>query len=491
MKLRNLTAALLAILTLSQISCGSSDSTDADTTAQNPDITAVPTETEDPLPDNLPEKDYGGATFVILSRDDVDHKLEAFAEAENGEPVNDAVFQRNRAVSERFNIKFDFVWATEADEYTLTDKVEEAVTAGSEDYHIAIPQTTYGGFCAPDGYFYNWHDVPYINLSQPWWNADSAERLTIDGKLHLLIGDYLTTQLDYTWGMIFNKQMVSDYDLESPYELVRSGKWTLDTFCEYIKGVSGDIDGDGKMTEADRWGFVTHSDSAIGTWTYAMDLSVAEYDETGYPIITINNDKTIDVVERLYTLIYESDTTLYNHWGVFEQDPKITTLFEQGNALIAAAKFNSITKLRNMDADFGIIPYPKYDEAQEKYYTQVDLHAGVLAIPSNVTDPERTGIIMEALCAESHKNVVPAFYDLTLKTKGARDDESADMLDLILDGRYTTLVSAYEGWEGVQWFTINCLKNSSKNFVSHYERNIKKSELRYQKIFEAYQAMDE
>ena len=65
------------------------------------------------------------------------------------------------------------------------------------------------------------------------------------------------------------------------------------------------------------------------------------------------------------------------------------------------------------------------------------------------------------------------------------------MLDLILDGRYTTLVSAYEGWEGVQWFTINCLKNSSKNFVSHYERYIKKSELRYKKIFEAYQAMEQ
>ena len=204
MKLRNSAAVLLALLTLAQVSCGSDPSAapETDTAA---DTTAAATETADPLPDNLPERDFGGETFVILSRDDLDHRLEAFAEAENGEPVNDAVFQRNRTVSERFNINFDYVWATEADEYTLTDMVEEAVTAGSEDYHIAIPQTTYGGFCAPDGYFYNWHDIPYINLNQPWWNADSAERLTIDGKLHLLIGDYLTTQLDYTWGMIFNK----------------------------------------------------------------------------------------------------------------------------------------------------------------------------------------------------------------------------------------------------------------------------------------------
>ena len=45
-----------------------------------------------------------------------------------------------------------------------------------------------------------------------------------------------------------------------------------------------------------------------------------------------------------------------------------------------------------------------------------------------------TGVVAENLAAYSYKTVVPAFYDVALKTKYARDVESSDMIDIIREG---------------------------------------------------------
>ena len=46
------------------------------------------------------------------------------------------------------------------------------------------------------------------------------------------------------------------------------------------------------------------------------------------------------------------------------------------------------------------------------------------------------------------KRVIPAYYDVQLKTKIARDDESSEMLDIIFAGRKYDLGSIYD-WGGL------------------------------------------
>jgi hypothetical protein len=90
--------------------------------------------------------------------------------------------------------------------------------------------------------------------------------------------------------------------------------------------------------------------------------------------------------------------------------------------------------LRGMDTDFGIIPYPKWDEYQENYLTTSVAYFSLFCVPVTVRNLEMTGIITEALCVESYKKVIPAFYEVSLKTKLARDDESSEMIDIIRSG---------------------------------------------------------
>lgn len=95
--------------------------------------------------------------------------------------------------------------------------------------------------------------------------------------------------------------------------------------------------------------------------------------------------------------------------------------------------FFYISSLRNMDADFGILPYPKYDEAQKDYLARIE---GIELTGVPVTaDTEFVSAIMEAMASESATTVVPAYYDVALKTKMTRDNDSAEMLDIIFENR--------------------------------------------------------
>ena len=133
------------------------------------------------------------------------------------------------------------------------------------------------------------------------------------------------------------------------------------------------------------------------------------------------------LVEMLSALFHESDT------AYLCDDPVLAfkdNMFENGQGLLMTSWLGNAATLRDMDADFGIIPYPKWDAKQENYATYYLDRASSMVIPVTA-DLDFVGVIVEALAAESYKKVIPAFYDVTLKGKSARDTESQEMIDLI------------------------------------------------------------
>lgn len=113
------------------------------------------------------------------------------------------------------------------------------------------------------------------------------------------------------------------------------------------------------------------------------------------------------------------------------------TLFAADQGLFLMRPINCTEKLREtMESDFGILPLPKYNDEQEDYRSPVQCYGGsVISVPLNVADASRTGVILEALSAESRYTLIPAFYDIVLDEKNTRDEESKEMLDIILNTR--------------------------------------------------------
>ena len=422
--------------------------------------------------DDLPEMDFGGGVLCILQR--TEWNYEFLAESENGDVVNDAVYKRNLAVEERFNAKLNAVdvmggW-NEQDIYLK--KVQNSVAAGDDEFQLLSGYAAYMPKLQTGGYLINLHEVPYINFDKAWWSSDLKENFTINGKMFFATGDLSLSLWEDILAVYFNKQMIADYEIENPYELVRAGKWTIDKLNEICKDIYKDMDGDGKPSEkSDIFGYATDTTNFVDGFFGAFDSPVIKKDENKIPYHAQNTQKMADIVDKLYAFLWENPGVYANPIS----DPGPVNLyryiFEEDRAMFLPELLGNAQALRSMDTDFGIIPYPKWDDNQEHYLTTSVAYFSMFCVPITVQNLEMTGILTEALCAESYKKVIPAFYEIALKSKYSRDDESAEMIDIIRSGLTFDFGKIYVTELA---YSMNILRdlmsNKKNNFTSTFEK---------------------
>ena len=136
---------------------------------------------------------------------------------------------------------------------------------------------------------------------------------------------------------------------------------------------------------------------------------------------------------------------------------------------------------RDGDYEYGIVPYPMLDEDQGEYYNRAANIAHLCYIPTTNTALNDTSIILEAMSIESYNNVRPTYYDVTLSLKEAKDEETLDMVNIILDS--STYI--YEGFVGAG--TIQTMINNQFNsFASWYASNEKAFDVKVEQMREFY-----
>ncbi|MBQ8577137.1 MAG: hypothetical protein IJ449_04110 [Clostridia bacterium] len=427
--------ALLLLLCTGLLSCGDAAVTPAETSADTAASTAETTaaETEFLYKDDLGDLSFGGTEFRIRTIENANVHSYIDVSEESGDTYDDSLYKRNRKIEERFDI--DIV------EIIAEDKsapVRTLIQAGDDAFELGTLRCDDAMFFYADGLTHSISEIPNIDLTKLYWAQKLNESLTLGGNQYVAIGDYDINVLDLTYALVFNKQMVADFDLDNPYQLVNDGKWTMDAMLSMMTDVVSDINGDGVMDISDRWGYLSHSKQVIPNfWISAGEMSILK-DENDIPYINMTNERFVDVWNKCFDITWDAETW----FSKFNADADVPTdninIFSEGRSMFMDVSFFHIGSLRNMETDFGILPYPKYDEAQSDYYSRVSYYWANI-IPVTNSNLEMTGAILEALNCESANYVVPAYYDITLKTKTSRDEESAAMLDLIFENRVVDL----------------------------------------------------
>ena len=154
-----------------------------------------------------------------------------------------------------------------------------------------------------------------------------------------------------------------------------------------------------------------------------------------------------------------------NPWG-----ETVHKAFVEGRELFYMCGLIHVSSFRKMEDEFGILPIPKWDAKQDRYYHSVSIdNSTVMSIPSNITgqDLEDVGLVISAIGELSEYKLMPAFYDVQLKYRDSRDDESAEMLDIIFDSRTFDLGATYnESLNGILWQYTSLDKNIANRFES-------------------------
>ena len=411
--------------------------------------------------DGLSTERYDGYNFRMLLRKGM--VGDQYQETDSDDVINSATFRRNKEIEEKYGIT---ITASESSAQYETDALN-SILAGDDAYDLIFAHSRAAFTYAVQGAVLNINEISTIHTDKPWWNKDVQDSCNINGHQYVLDGDISRQGLGSAMVIFFNKKLFDEFGYDYPYELVKDGEWTFDEFAYLARKGASDLNGDGIMTlEDDRFGFVS------GTWMapinilYAGGEKVYDKNEEGMLELTLFSNKTVDIFSEFFSLM---DTEACE---IIPDDYTGGNTFKEGRALFSTSTMDSAIGYRSMDDDFGILPYPKFDESDD-YSTIINGIAHLVIIPITVSDAERTGAITEALCAYGSKHVIPAFYETTLKTKSARDDESEEMIDMIKDSIVYDI--GYVGGGPFQSIGRSLALADSHDFASFYAKNENKA----------------
>lgn len=248
--------------------------------------------------------------------------------------------------------------------------------------------------------------------------------MSLFGKLYFSLGDASLTMWENCEVLFFNKNLMENYGLTSPYTLVDTDKWDFDTLRAYANAVSADVNNDSAWDETDTWGMVMYNKRDFPVY---FENPFCQKDESGKPYISLFSERLADVYEKVYQF-YQVEHGCHQFQPDMNQQ-----IFSEDRALFYQAPLRYAALFRDNESDFGIVPFPKCNPGQSRYYTTVLDKTSVFSIPASAKDPAFCAAVLDALCRQSTDTVVPRYYEQTLKDKYSRDPETAAMLDIVRD----------------------------------------------------------
>lgn len=428
---RYLTLAITAALMLSAFSCGSGgEGKDSSTSA--PDSTGEETTAPEET-DGLPEKDMDKFELKIVHFDgnwlcwaltNLD------AESETGDRLNDAIYKRNRNMEERFNCEIN---VTGKETITASD-IQSEIMAGDSNYDVwfMYDNWTLGAV----EYLLPWEELPYINLDREWWNPSATEVFNLEGKTYAAAGNYSLSVLSRASGFAFNKDIYNKMNRsENIYDLAREGKWTIDDMYDTAKDAYIDLDGDSSMNENDQYGISGSWKETFWRFLSGSDVRFISKDSNSDPVFDLQKNETaINKMLKIFDLFTEKGIYYNPQTKDVHSVQDSEEIFADGRLLFKTVNLFDLEALRTCDIDIGILPCPKYDENQENYYApSFGAEISVLLKTLPEERKENVGMLLEALAYDTNANILPEYKEVLLKTKLARDNESEEMIDIILN----------------------------------------------------------
>lgn len=450
-----------------QDTTGGANTASAETETEAPDDYALRMQTKDSL---QADADLAGETIHIAYMQA--YQNDAVGDEEGADVVGDAIYARNTAVKDRLNADIQFVngglgW----DLYR--DVLLASLMAGSHEFDILhVWQSWFAPFVT-NGSLLPVNDAPYIDVSQPWWAVDFMKEFSVNGTTyHFLAGDINPGLLTSQGCVYFNKPLYEDYfeSADNLYQMVLDGKWTYEALYSQSEAFYVDVNGDGAKDTNDQLGYGIITGNIIDHLFYDAGAEMTTRDTDGKPVLNGNSEHNVNLMEWILRFCYDNTGSLL-YPATEEGLQEIRENFISGKNAFLLSFLNMAGRLRDMEDNYGIIPYPKYDEKQESYLSLVHDDAPLYALPADCTKYDDCCLVLEAMAAESYRRVTLVNYEKALKTKYVRDAVSSQIIDIIRDNPTTDFGYIYSYALDNLDLLCRIIAGKGKNIYTSYYRS--------------------
>ena len=379
--------------------------------------------------------DLGGETISIWYTTKSVSVAETYVDLNpelTGDILDDAIFNMNKAVESRLNCTLEF-FNSDVMTSDTGSEVRKLVLAGDDTYDLYHIVQWNGAQLAAEGCYTNLGDAKYISYDKPWWDYKYMKEMTVgDDVIYCLSGDFAVDRTRCLNCFYYNKSMYNDFykDPDGLYQVVLDGDWTWELLRKISSEVYSDINNDGITDREDRLGFCVNDYFHLDSFFYATGARATERDKNDVPVICLNSERTADVIQGLYELVFETEGVFFSG-PLYEDDVKNRQHFENGYSMFLPGFFYTAEFMRDMKADYGIVPYPKFDEVQTDYYSDVHDIIRLMVVPKTCNKVDDVCAVLEEMAFIGYTDVLAPYYNVLMKNKYARDDVSAEMLDII------------------------------------------------------------
>lgn len=437
----------------------------------------IPTVDDGPKNPNIPKQDYDGYEFTIITQPFLAANAYSYdwmvSDGENSTTLMDAVYRRNAFVEDKHNIKIGVMKVSD-----IITSVRQQIMGGVVEFDMIISSCSFLASIARENLLLDLNTVERFALTESYWDKNAKEQLEIAGKLFFTNSAFLVQEVGFA--VYFNKYLIDEYKLTSPYEYMKNNEWTIDNWAKLCMSVSKDVNADGQLTPVDLHGtLVEHHNPRM--FFYGAGCRATTNDDNGYPRLSVfDTDKPVTIYEKCkevfsssYATVIEDMPSKDTH-GYADVWDYARSLFCQDLYLFHYEGTNIIHQFAEMEHEFGVVPFPKYDSNQKEYYTYYPLNCVMMAVPNIVENMDRTANIIEDLNYYSEVILKPAWFDTLLARRYVRDDESEESLRILLEGRVYDIGLYYNfgGYLRTGVLDIDCRKlNISTNF-NRYKKAI-------------------
>jgi hypothetical protein len=340
-------------------------------------------------------------------------------------------------------------------------KVKASIMAGDGAYDLIAGFSTPIATMATTGLLKNLYDIPYIDFEKPWWSQSIVDELTIDDITYFGVGS-LSLSMIYSMECVYvNTDIIeiasAGYNI---YDTVKNGNWTWDEMLRLSALAYSDQNGNGARDEGDRYGlaYCDNSNALIGYY-YSTGSKLTIRGSDGYPELNIDTAKSSEMVDKLIVMLYGTESA-------YPAD-KTPLVFSDGNIMF----FNhwlyyGQTQYSGLMDNYGIVPMPKYNTDQENYCTPVQAGMHMYCIPIDIKNAEENGIITEALAAQSYRTLLPAYYEIVLKTKYAKDSDTSQMVDIMYNTVFFDFGYIFNNDLGIMNNILSVIKSKTNTLAS-------------------------
>lgn len=459
---------LLVAFTLMTLFACANNTTPSDTDRGTPNITSDDFFGSDELRPDLPSKDMDGKVFTVLCTSWVNYTpldiTDVFIESSSEDGIESKTYERICYMQEKYSCdvaQHDIVSGQELSTILAANR------SGDVPYDFGFIRSQNFAALVTAGSLCELSMIPNIDLEKPWWDKASYDSLSLLGK-HFGLTSSLTTNDELaTWVAYFNKRMISEFQLEDPYQLVRNKEWIYDKTFQMAQAAANDVNNDGIWNLEDRYGISHIRDILLGVFN-SSGIVIAENDSEGIPEFSFTDEGTMTKMIDLLTKFCQTNICINLHNAQYDKDE--STFFMNGGSLFYFSGIYTGNMLRNMDEEYGILPYPMYNEEQTDYISSTSgLFLSLMIVPNGNNDLDNLGLFLEDYAWYGYRYIMPEFYDILLSQKVAYDEESREMLDIVFSSRIfdTGNIGNYGNIaESLIWHSSSYNKNLSSFIAS-------------------------